>query len=684
MADHLLTGPVTLPTLPVKQAPGSSSGALRRAIATRLASLSLVVAILSIGAAEALPTGNLLANGSGQSPMPNSWSVIAAGGNGWGYSAGGGFDQTPGFFITSYAWCRRSQTIDLIAAGATADELDKQPLIRVGEAVSSYAGNGGGNDRYYIRVELLNAARQVIVAWNAGTFAAPLTATAAWVEHQHEFENYGPGVRFIRFEDGGIDTGYWGGHYGSYHDAARVEFFGDGDGDGMPDEWERKFGTNPLVADADADPDKDFLTNIGEYRAGTDPLKPDTDGDRLLDGDESNTGFWISETNTGTDPLNPDSDSDGLSDGVENPNLPYLNAAQPGTDPNLADTDRDGYSDYAEILAGSDPKDINSIPVFTYTRVMAENFDNTSVNSTYHFTTSSGNHVAGVAASGTANGNVARLTSELHGSSSTSIAWNQVGANATSVKLEFDFKMSADGGGEAADGFGIGFFKTSVHGATGPANPGVGAEWETPGAGNGMPGAVHIGFDIYGGTEGNNIRISGPANPKVVLRNFFVPRQLNSNLFHRAIITAVASGSSTLFNVDLIMDVNGAAEPIEAARGVIIPGFNLMTEEFRIIAGGRTGGVTVRGEIDNVVLSSTGAVPTPEPITITSVTRQAGSIVITWKSKVGKQYIISRSDNLVLWSDIATPVPSAGTSTTYQELMASPPAARYFRIREAP
>jgi hypothetical protein len=652
----------------------------------RSLAITLVTGSLATGGAlAALPSGNLLENGSGQNPLSTGWTVIENGGNGWGHSSGGGFDSTPGFFITSYGWCRRSQTIDLIAAGATEAELDAQPLIRVGEVISSYAGNGGGNDRYFIRVELHDADHNVIAAWDAGTQAAPLTATAGWTEHQYDFENYGPGVRYIYFEDGGIDTGFWAGHYGTYHDAASVEFFADTDSDGLPDAWEIAYGTNVEVPDADDDPDDDFLTNMEEYRLGTDPLNPDTDEDGLLDGDESNTGYWFSETNTGTDPLNPDTDGDGLLDGVENPELPYVDANQPGTDPNVADTDIDGFSDYAEILAGSDPTDFDSVPVFHYTQIMAENFDDISVNSTYHFTTSAGGHTAGIEVSGTSFQNSARLTSELHGSSSTSIAWDHVNAKATSVQLSFDFRMSADSGGEAADGFGIGLFKTSTYGTTGPVNPGLGAEWETPGAGNGMPDAVHFGFDIYSGaTEGNNLRVSGPTNPKVVLKNVIVPRQLNSNQFHRAIITAIASGSSTLFNVDLIMDVDGIPESIQAIRGLIVPGFNLMADDFRIIAGGRTGGVTVRTDIDNVTLSATDVIAPPERIAITSVNRVADSLVIAWKSEPGKHYIVSRSEDLIEWEDIVEPVPSGGSTTTYQEAVNPVPGTQFFRIREAP
>ena len=60
----------------------------------------------------------------------------------------------------------------------------------------------------------------------------------------------------------------------------------DWDADGMPDDWEMRYGLNPWVNDANFDYDGDGLTNLEEYERGTDPFNPDTDGDGILDGDE--------------------------------------------------------------------------------------------------------------------------------------------------------------------------------------------------------------------------------------------------------------------------------------------------------------------------------------------------------------------------------------------------------------
>lgn len=81
----------------------------------------------------------------------------------------------------------------------------------------------------------------------------------------------------------------------------------DGDGDGMPNRWEKAHGLNPGRPNARGNPDADGLRNLAEFRNGTDPLVADSDDDGLTDGDEVK--------DFETDPTDPDTDGDGIVDG---------------------------------------------------------------------------------------------------------------------------------------------------------------------------------------------------------------------------------------------------------------------------------------------------------------------------------------------------------------------------------
>jgi hypothetical protein len=50
----------------------------------------------------------------------------------------------------------------------------------------------------------------------------------------------------------------------------------DDDNDRMPDDWEDYYGLNPLIDDANEDPDKDGWSNLKEFKYGTDPTDPDS------------------------------------------------------------------------------------------------------------------------------------------------------------------------------------------------------------------------------------------------------------------------------------------------------------------------------------------------------------------------------------------------------------------------
>jgi hypothetical protein len=149
-------------------------------------------------------------------------------------------------------------------------------------------------------------------------------------------------------------------HYGFVNELVGMP--GDGDGDGMPDIYERANGLNPNVNDSALDLDQDGLTNLTEYHLGTQANNPDSDGDGLKDGVETNTGAYVSATNTGTSPVNPDTDGDGLSDGVETNSGNFVDAANPGSHPLKADTDGDGFNDGFEAQRGYNPNSAASTP----------------------------------------------------------------------------------------------------------------------------------------------------------------------------------------------------------------------------------------------------------------------------------------------------------------------------------
>ncbi|MEA2444546.1 MAG: hypothetical protein QOJ12_1838 [Thermoleophilales bacterium] len=118
----------------------------------------------------------------------------------------------------------------------------------------------------------------------------------------------------------------------------------DADHDKLPDRWEKQHGLSTKKKDAALDPDKDGLSNLGEYRASTDPQDADTDNDGIGDADEDGDRDKLdnaSELDAGTNPRKADTDRDRVKDGAE-------------------DSDGDGVSNADEDASGSDPGDADS------------------------------------------------------------------------------------------------------------------------------------------------------------------------------------------------------------------------------------------------------------------------------------------------------------------------------------
>lgn len=82
---------------------------------------------------------------------------------------------------------------------------------------------------------------------------------------------------------------------------------------------------------------------------GTNPWVADSDADSLSDGDEVNIH--------GSNPLSTESDGDGFTDDYE-----VATGAKPGDANDVPDNDGDGYHNAREVAAGSDPLDPASVP----------------------------------------------------------------------------------------------------------------------------------------------------------------------------------------------------------------------------------------------------------------------------------------------------------------------------------
>lgn len=88
----------------------------------------------------------------------------------------------------------------------------------------------------------------------------------------------------------------------------------DSDGDGLPDDFELRFGLDPQdPVDALEDLDGDGLINRREFELGTLLDNRDSDGDTIADGEEIAAG----RDGFVTDPLLADTDGDGVRDGLE-------------------------------------------------------------------------------------------------------------------------------------------------------------------------------------------------------------------------------------------------------------------------------------------------------------------------------------------------------------------------------
>jgi hypothetical protein len=177
--------------------------------------------------ADAVPTHNLLTNPGAESGDLSGWAILANGGNGWGIwgvdtTAYEGPHEGNHCFLTSYSWCKRSQEIDLQARGYTEAQLDGSPHVKVEEWFGQ--ANPYCRGRYYLKIELRDTNHTVITSWDSGEHYTTWRGNGllSWDKLSHEFSNYGTGLRYIYWEDGGIDEKWWAGYYGAKLDSASL------------------------------------------------------------------------------------------------------------------------------------------------------------------------------------------------------------------------------------------------------------------------------------------------------------------------------------------------------------------------------------------------------------------------------------------------------------------------------
>jgi hypothetical protein len=162
---------------------------------------------------------NVLANSGAETNDMSGWTIDANGGDGWSTNFDDEIHSGQYSFSTSYVLAQRHQLIDLTQF-LTPAQLDAAPAISAGEWVAARFDAGA---QYYVLIQLLAAdGTTPIISFNDGSPAAltQLAAGTPWTLVSNTFTGYGPGVRYLRFEDGGKSVPFWAGNFGVHFDDA--------------------------------------------------------------------------------------------------------------------------------------------------------------------------------------------------------------------------------------------------------------------------------------------------------------------------------------------------------------------------------------------------------------------------------------------------------------------------------
>lgn len=438
-----------------------------------------------------------------------------------------------------------------------------------------------------------------------------------------------------------------------------VPDFQDTDGDGLPDEWEIFYGldandnglnpnNNGEVGDpsqgASGDPDSDTLTNLAEFDLETNPTSDDTDDDGLTDQVEDGGGFFVGPTQTGTNPLIADTDEDGLSDGVENNTGIFVDENQTGTDPHNSDSDGDGITDGLELQLNYDPN-IDE-PIRSSPGLVAD-FDGRGEEFVDEARRSARKGYL-VPGDETSDGNYYRLLENI-GDTGNFISFESA-ADYTGWET-FSFQMDYLADNVAADGFGINFLSTDVHGGSGVV-PMLG---DTPEERALIENSFGVGFRTFEATNAtvtwNAADLSGDA-----------PYQLTSGAWASVGIDVERDPETkdATVNVYTYDQPDRQGNEQNVFSDFAVPAMDL--EDFRVQVEGRTGGAAMDLAIDNLKLVVDGLAGS-QGIVISAIQTEVVrgnpdtiSVTLTWNSREGEQYAIlandSLEDELIQWLEL--------------------------------
>ena len=166
-----------------------------------------------------LPPGNLLLNGGAEAGDLSGWTVTN-GGDAW-LAASGDAPFGSRYFRGSYAWGYLAQTVDLLAAGISAADLDSAIPLHLGVFGIGwgFGDMSGKPDTIKLTVSYQDASGAELGTWASGDIGLEV---GVWGSAATDSATYPVGTRKVVLTIGSTDGEYWAGNYGPTIDGGNV------------------------------------------------------------------------------------------------------------------------------------------------------------------------------------------------------------------------------------------------------------------------------------------------------------------------------------------------------------------------------------------------------------------------------------------------------------------------------